>query len=87
MGKKGQKTVFPYRAKIIRTKYLADGAGVGSEQNRQNPSKNVKIRQKMPQDLPKNVRLCEKMQNFHVGAWILVQFYWGLWDLTEIFLL
>ena len=72
MGKKRQKTVFPYRAKIIRTKYLADWAVVGSEQNRQNPSENVKIRQKMPQDLPKNARLCEKMQNFHVGAWILV---------------
>ena len=65
MGKNRQKTVFPYRAKIIRTKYLADLAVVGSEQNRQKTSENVKIRQKMPQDLPKNVRLCEKMQNFN----------------------
>lgn len=74
MGKNGQKTVFPYRAKIIRTKYLADGAVVDSEQNRQNPSENVKIRQKMPQDLPKNVRLCEKMQNFNSHGIILKQF-------------
>ena len=31
--------------------------------------------QKIPKtgpDLGKNARLCEKMQNFHVGAWILV---------------
>ena len=75
MGKNGQKTVFSYRAKIIRTKYLADGAEVGSEQNRQNPSENVKIRQKMPQDLPKNVRLCEKMQNFNRWEVILVHIY------------